>query len=109
MREIYQTIGVDHILPENLTLHFNPRRVPRYPGLQRLIIWTTVKTKLITKRRFPLVLRRLGQKLIDWNSDKGITPPIPTELRGELLSRFISTIDFLEEYLDRPLPQWRDV
>jgi len=107
MQELYRTIGVEpEFVPPNLESKYNVASLPRMAWLQRLIIY--LSTKWVPTHPWLYALRRMpGRLLVGLNSKSIQYPPMEAELHKILLEELSETIDYVEQYLNRPLPAWR--
>lgn len=106
---VYQSIGVDaDFVPDNLSQRYNPSQQARVVWLQHML--NTLGERIIRLDLPPTLfnlLKAARGSLWKINS-KGVQfPPLSPQLRNDLYSNFTETVDYIEEYLDRPLTAWR--
>jgi hypothetical protein len=109
IRDVYQYIGVDlEYIPSNLGKHFNASPQPKTIWLQK---WLWKFNVITMKMKLPVwqlsILKKARNKLWQVNITSVKHPPIAREIRQELLTGINEAIDFVENYLQRPLPGWR--
>ncbi len=109
VKNLYRAVGVDEeFSPQNLTARLNPTRRVHSVLLQRLIVRTESLAYPISLPPFiQRPMHRLRKSLRKANSSSISIPPMKAEQRAELLQEFSGTIDFIEQFLKRPLPDWR--
>jgi hypothetical protein len=110
MQNVYRFLGVDPtFIPPNLYDQYNVARRVRAAGLQRFV--KSIGTRLMSMKMpaWLFFLLQKGRKAI-WtlNTTAVEASPLSKELRYELLPEFSETITYLEKYLDRSLPKWRE-
>lgn len=111
MQEVYKVIGVnpDFNIP-NLGVHYNAARQPRAVGLQRFV---SVFGRAIANRNYPSELHapmsRLRKIIFNMITTDTQYPPMALESRQILVEEFGTVIDYVENYLARPLPLWRRI
>lgn len=109
VNRIYQAIGVDsNFVPPNIDTRFNPAGLNRIDLIQRWMNSSIIQ-KLSTE--MPLWLYKflgsIRQRVINFNTVTTRYPPMEPEIREKLISELDSSITFVEQYLDRPIPSWR--
>jgi len=111
VKNLYRSVGVDErFSPPDLTARLNATRRVRSLLLQRLIVRTESLAYPISLP--PIIQRpmhRLRKSLRKANTNSISIPPMQVEQRAELLQEFSDTIDFVEQFLARPLPDWRGI
>ena len=105
----YQFIGVapDYV-PPSLEVQFNESALPKWPWLER-VIRRSSRTRIALKLPdgFRSRLSALRRLVSDFNRIPIKYPPMPKELRLELVERFEEDIAFVEQLLDTNLASWR--
>lgn len=82
--------------------------MPKYPKLARVA--TQVSTQLRRKEFHWAVdfARRVGMRKVIYQGG-GMNFSLDAESRATLIERFLPTIEYVEDLLDRPLPEWRAI
>jgi hypothetical protein len=110
VRQLYEELGVDpEFTPANLGKRYNPARSPRLPGLQRLLERAALFQRKHALLRNSQWVSSFGQLFVKMNSIRIQRSAIQPELRERLIGQFNETIDYVENWLERPLPKWRQV
>lgn len=109
LRRVYAFIGVDpEFTPDCMGQQFNRQTQPKHAGLQKKLA-SLAASPLI--QRIPEAIRRpvgrIARALARHNTVPADIPPLPAEIRAELLPRFAEDIAFIEQWLGRDLPVWR--
>jgi hypothetical protein len=109
LREIYATVGVDsNFTPPNIGNLYNPARMAKSPTLQKWmwkLNWAVMKINLRPWQYG--ILKKIRNVIFRFTTQEKEQNPIPAEVRRELIKELAKTIEFVENYLDRPLPEWR--
>ena len=110
VHELYQSVGVNpDYSPKNLQARLNPTRRVRSFWFQRFIVRLE---QLAYPIQFPPIIQRpfhrVRKTLRNANESAFSIPPMKPEIRKELQTQFLETIDFVENHLSRPLPLWRN-
>jgi hypothetical protein len=107
---VYRAIGVSPgYVPPGLGARWNVSRLPRVVWLARILHSVTVREwALRLSPSSGLWIRAIGRALVGLNSIPWAYPPMPPELRRQLVEELTPTIEFVERYLDRPIPAWRE-
>jgi hypothetical protein len=111
IRGVYQFIGVDPaFVPTSLGERRNTARQTRVVWLNR---WMRAIGFLLMKLDLPTPalkrLQKMRRKLWLWNNRPEQYPALAPVLREQLIHELEPTIAFVETYLGRPLPCWREV
>ena len=111
MRRVYAYIGVNpNFMPPNLGQRYNVRRGAIYPQLQRRVRRLGPKIMRLDMPEWLFNLLKQSRKTFwSMNTRRIDYPPMPPEIRSALVSELAKTIDFIEMYLERPLPTWRHI
>jgi hypothetical protein len=108
-QSIYRAVGADpEFVSPNLEVRYNPTQRARLPWLQRAL---GVASRKVMVQDLPpwlfATLRGLRSGLWRLNSAQAQAPALDPQTRQRLIDRMAETIEFVEAYLDRPLPAWR--
>jgi hypothetical protein len=111
IQDVYRFIGVDAaFIPPNLGEKYNPAQQPKSPSFQRLLTRLAAARWEMTSNFWLYEwLAIVGRWLVRLNSQPITYAPLPSPLRSALIEEFSETIDFVETYLNRQLPAWRNV
>jgi hypothetical protein len=107
---LYRELAVDpNFVPANLGRRYNPARSPRLPGFQRQL-----ERAALLQRKYPMLrtnrwISRFGQLFVKMNSIVIPRSKIQTELRGQLIDELSESIEYAENWLEHPLPKWRQI
>ncbi|MCU1460202.1 MAG: hypothetical protein JWO37_277 [Acidimicrobiales bacterium] len=98
-RRVCRHIGIDaDPVPDVVGERFNETKPARHPALLRLMLKT---------RAWDRLPGRLGVQIDTWNRMDRV-PPLPADLRKELVTFYEPHLDALEAWLGRPVPAtWR--
>lgn len=110
MQHVYQVIGVEpDVAPPNLDEQYNTARRARFYGLQRIIEASGLKIMRLDLPDWLFDLLKEGRKAL-WrlNSSAIQYPPMSPEIRRELIDELSPAIAYVETYLGREIPAWRE-
>ena len=111
IQDVYQFIDVDPAyIPSNLSQRRTPARKTRSVSLNR---WMRTVGFSLMKLDLPTptmeLLQKTRRKLWLLNNRTAQYPPLEPALRRQLIDELAPTIDFVESYLGRSIPAWRQV
>jgi hypothetical protein len=110
VRQVYRFIGVDEgFTPPNLGRTYNEKMTFHSRQFNQFLADLAFNWRLVFKIEPPGWLSKISLHLIEINRRPVSQPELSRELRANLVSEFVDTIDYLEAYLGRPLPGWRKV
>jgi len=109
LQTLYKDIGVNpHFLPPNLNKIYNPTRTFRLSVLQKWLWkfgWVVINKDLSPWQLY--ILKTMRGWVFKLNTKPIQKPPLSKHIRQKLVLNFEETISFVEEQLNRPLPDWR--
>jgi hypothetical protein len=104
VQDIFRYLGVDDAFTPDISWRFNPGGIPKNATLHRVLKQPS-KVKSVAKTLLPdRQARRAWERLLSLNLTKA--PPIPQEVRTELIEEFRQDILNLEDLLGRDLSGW---
>jgi Sulfotransferase domain len=110
VKEVYQFISVDPLFdPPMLGKKYNQRQIYRSVLFYFICARTSMKLRETTGREPPAWWIAVEQTLDRLNSRPLPPVPVEPELRAELQVELNQATEYVECYLDRPLPGWRKV
>lgn len=110
LREVYTAIGVDpdYELPNAMKI-YNPRGAWRSILLYFFIRRLTFLWYLRFQRKPPAGWLALSSRLDALNWRPIVTEALAHDLRADLLLRLGAAVEYVEDYLHRPLPAWKRI
>ncbi|MDB4627222.1 hypothetical protein OAE46_01165, partial [bacterium] len=91
-REVFRFLGVDESFEPKIEVH-NKGRMPKYPGMQ----WRFRKVADFPTRWFPRFVRRIAERLMKWNIEKGREAKAPVDCLERLDALYRPGFEALEE------------
>lgn len=108
LKAVYKAINVNpDFLPEYPGKKFNTRRIPYFRWLDRAFFLLSTNYRMKTKQPPPYWVHNLAINILNRNSKIKSFLPMDKTTRKYLVSKFHSTVDFVETKLNRSLPAWR--
>jgi hypothetical protein len=108
VQDIYIKIGVSSAyIPTNLGRVYNPAQLNRKPEIQRIFGQFSVNLQMLLGREIHPMFKNLVRTFLRLNSKNITITPISAEIRARLIKEVNPVIDYVEEFLDRPVPEWR--
>jgi hypothetical protein len=108
VQDVYHIIGVNSAyIPINLGRVYNRAQLWRSPQIHRFVNQFGVNLQLFLGWEIHPWFKNVVRTVMKLNSKNITKPPMPVEIRTELIKELTPVINYVEEFLDRPVPEWR--
>lgn len=111
LQTVYKNLDVNpNFFPPNIHKIYNPTQTFKLSFLQNWLWrfgWVILNQNLSPKQLS--ILKKIRGLVFNLNTQPIQKPPLSFETRQMLVQEFEGTISFVEEFLDRPIPDWRRV